>query len=89
MDLQGRRWRSPRWGIDRAMPHEQVAHSDMPPGCASLIGQRSMSDDNYFGIDIDTYDLVIDASTGTLPIEATSDKDGIRLAVLALAVEVE
>jgi hypothetical protein len=71
------------------MPHDQRAHSDAPPDCVPPIRQRSLSDDNYFGIDIDTYDLVIDASTGTLPIEATSDKDGIRLAVLALAVESE
>ena len=51
MDLQGRRWRSPRWGTDRAMPHDQVAHSDVPPDYVPPIGQRSTSDDNYFGID--------------------------------------
>ena len=56
---------------------------------SSIIGQRNPSYDNNFGIDIDAYDLVIDASTGNLPIKVTSDKDGIRLAVLALAVDVE
>lgn len=43
MDLQGRRWRSPRWGIE-------------------------------------IYDLVIDASTDILPLDAKSDDDGFRLA---------
>jgi hypothetical protein len=52
-------------------------------------GDRNPSYDNNFGIDVDAYDLVIDASTGILPIVATSEKDGIRLAVLALAVDVE
>jgi len=48
MDLQGRRWRSLRWGTD-------------------------------------IYDLDIDASTDTLPLEANSDDDSVRLAVCPLA----
>jgi hypothetical protein len=59
------------------------------PFDSSIIGERAPRYDNNFGIDIDAYDLIIDATTGTLPIEATSDFDGIRLAVLALAVDVE
>lgn len=39
--------------------------------------------------DVDAYDLVIEASTGTFPIEATSDKDGVRLVVLAPVVDVQ
>jgi hypothetical protein len=50
---------------------------------------RNPSYDNNFGIEVDAYDLVIDASTGIPPIVATSENDGIRLAVLALAVDVE
>ncbi len=56
---------------------------------STISGPRDPSYVNNFGIDIDAYDLVIDASTGTLPIVGTSEKDGIRLAVLALAVAVE
>ena len=56
---------------------------------STIDGPRSPSYDNNFGMDIDAYDLVIDAPDGILPITATSDKDGVRLAVLALAIDVE
>jgi hypothetical protein len=55
---------------------------------STITGERDPSYDNNFGIDVDAYDLVIDASNGILPIVATSDNDGIRLAVLALSVDV-
>ena len=38
-------------------------------------------------MDIDAYDLRIDAPEGNLLIEATSDKDGIRLAALVVDVK--
>jgi hypothetical protein len=56
---------------------------------SSIVGSRIPADDNNFGMDIDAYDLSIDAPEGNLPIKATSDKDGVRLAVLALAVDVK
>ena len=40
-------------------------------------------------MDIDAYDLRIDAPDGSLTVEARSDKDGVRLAVFALAVDIE
>ncbi|MEL6890395.1 MAG: hypothetical protein AAFP84_02260 [Actinomycetota bacterium] len=43
---------------------------------------------NDLGVDVDTYDLVIDASDGILPITVTSARDGARLAVLGLTVDV-
>lgn len=55
----------------------------------SITGPRDPAYVNSFGIDIDAYDLRIDAPAGTLPLEATSTKDGIRLAVLALSVDVQ
>lgn len=56
---------------------------------STITGERNPRFDNNFGIDIDAYSLTIDAPDGTLPIEATSGKDGIRLAVFGLAVDVE
>ena len=44
---------------------------------------------NSFGMDIDAYDLRIDAPDGSLTFEARSEKDGVRLAVFALAVDLE
>ena len=41
------------------------------------------------GVDIDAYDLTIDTPDGTLGISATSDKDGIRFAVLGLTVDLD
>lgn len=57
------------------------------PFDSSINGDRSPSDDNNLGVDIDAYDLVIDTPDGTLGISATSDRDGIRLAVLGLTVD--
>ena len=42
---------------------------------------------NNLGVDIDTYALDIDASTGTLPLRVSSEFDGIRVAVLGLTVD--
>jgi hypothetical protein len=54
---------------------------------STIVGERDPSYDNNLGVDIDAYDLSIDTADGTLPIRATSEKDGIRLAVLALSVD--
>ena len=53
----------------------------------SIIGPRAPMFANSFGIDVEAYDLRIDAPDGTLLIDATSDKDGVRLAVLGLTVD--
>jgi hypothetical protein len=52
----------------------------------AIRASRSPSDHNNLGVDIDAYDLVIDTPDGTLGNSATSDRDGIRLAVLGLTV---
>ncbi|MFK7919808.1 MAG: RNA polymerase sigma factor [Ilumatobacter sp.] len=57
------------------------------PFDSSIVGERNPSLNNNLGVDIDAYDLVIDTPDGTLGIDATSMKDGIRLAVLALTVD--
>lgn len=54
---------------------------------STITGDRDPSYDNNLGVDIDVYDLVIDTADGTLPIRATSEKDGVRIAVLALSVD--
>jgi DNA-directed RNA polymerase specialized sigma24 family protein len=54
---------------------------------STISGERDPSYDNNLGVDIDAYDLVIDTADGTLPIRATSEKDGVRIAVLALSVD--
>jgi hypothetical protein len=54
-----------------------------------IAGSRIPADDNNFGMDIDAYNLKIDAPEGNLNIQATSDEDGVRLAVLALAIDVQ
>lgn len=56
---------------------------------SSIAGSRIPADDNNFGMDIDAYNLKIDAPEGNLNIKATSDEDGVRLAVLALAIDVQ
>ncbi len=57
------------------------------PFDSSIAGDREPDEINSLGVDIDTYDLVIDASDGLLPIRATSEQDGIRIAVLGLTVD--
>ena len=56
---------------------------------STIAGERDPELDNNLGVDVDHYDLVIDAPAGTLPVTAASSFDGIRLTVLALAVDVE
>ncbi|MEM1334215.1 MAG: hypothetical protein AAGG08_12225, partial [Actinomycetota bacterium] len=57
------------------------------PFDSTISGDRDPAEVNSLGVDIDTYDLVIDASDGMLPISATSARDGIRIAVLGLTVD--
>jgi hypothetical protein len=59
------------------------------PFDSSIEGERTPAFDNNLGVDIDAYDLTIDAPTGNLLIEARSDDDGFRLAVIALTVDLE
>jgi hypothetical protein len=59
------------------------------PFDSSIIGERNPSHDNNLGVDIDAYDLTIDTPDATLGISATSDKDGIRFAVLGLTVDLD
>lgn len=54
---------------------------------STILGDRNPSYDNNLGVDIDAYDLTIDTPAGILPISANSEKDGIRVAVLALTVD--
>lgn len=54
---------------------------------STITGDRNPSYDNNLGVDIDAYDLTIDTADGTLPIRATSEQDGVRIAVLALTVD--
>lgn len=54
---------------------------------SSITGDRDPSYDNNLGVDIDAYDLTIDTADGTLPIRALTDQDGVRIAVLALTVD--
>lgn len=54
---------------------------------SSITGDRNPSYDNNLGVDIDAYDLIIDTADGTLPIRALTDQDGVRIAVLALTVD--
>ena len=54
---------------------------------SSIVGERSPMYENNLGVGIDTYDQTIDTPDGTLPIRATSEKDGVRIAVLALSVD--
>lgn len=79
---------------ERGFEPEQFVIDDRPlgglnPFDSSIIGDRNPSLDNNLGMDIDAYDLVINTPDGILDISATSDKDGIRLAVLALTVDLE
>lgn len=79
---------------ERGFEPEQFVIDDRPlggpnPFDSSIISERNPSLNNNLGMDIDAYDLVIDTPDGTLDISATSDKDGIRLAVLALTVDLE
>ncbi len=57
------------------------------PFDGSIVGPRDPAFANNFGIDVEAYDLSIDASDGALVIDATSEKDGVRIAVIGLAVD--
>ncbi len=57
------------------------------PFDSTISGPRSPAFDNNLGVDIDAYDLTIDSPNGILDISATSGDDGIRLAVIALTVD--
>ncbi|MFN3256849.1 MAG: RNA polymerase sigma factor [Ilumatobacter sp.] len=54
---------------------------------SSIDGPRSPSYDNNLGVGLGVYDLMIDTADGNLPLRATSDRDGVRIAVLALTVD--
>lgn len=56
---------------------------------SSIVGSRTPEFVNNFGIGIDAYDFAIDTPDGVLSIETDSRKDGVRLAVLGLAVDLE
>ncbi|NND75069.1 MAG: hypothetical protein HKN44_08690 [Ilumatobacter sp.] len=56
---------------------------------STIIGARNPEFVNNLGIDVDAYDLLIDTPDGALRIEATSGKDGVRVSVLGLAVDLE
>lgn len=66
-----------------------VALGGENPFDSSIVGAREPAYDNNLGVDIDAYDLTIDTPDGTLGIDATSDRDGIRLAVLVLTVDLD
>ncbi len=53
----------------------------------SITGPRDPAFVNNLGIDIEEYDLGIDAPDGNLTFDATSAKDGVRLAVFGLSVD--
>lgn len=57
------------------------------PFDGTVSGPRDPAFDNNLGVDIDAYDLSIDTPDGILDIAATSGRDGIRLAVIALTVD--
>ncbi|MEP4648945.1 MAG: hypothetical protein ABJ314_02095, partial [Ilumatobacter sp.] len=57
------------------------------PFDSTISGPRSPAFDNSLGVDIDAYDLSIDTPNGILDIAATSGDDGVRLAVIALTVD--
>ena len=57
------------------------------PFDSSIEGTPDRTFVNSIGGDIEAYDLTIDSPAGTLRIDATSAKDGIRLAVLGLSVD--
>lgn len=59
------------------------------PFDSTIVGDRTPSFDNNLGVDIDAYDLIIDTPDGILPIEARSDDDGFRIAVIGLTVDLD